>query len=67
MVSKDADFVDSHLLAGSPRLLLLVSTGNIANPYLLGLIDAHLASITAAPGPSAFLELTATQLVFHHE
>ena len=67
VVTKDADFVDTHLLAGSPRRLLLISTGNIANPELLALIDAHLTSIASVPGPAAFIELAATQLVFHQE
>jgi uncharacterized protein (DUF433 family)/predicted nuclease of predicted toxin-antitoxin system len=31
VVTKDADFVDSHLLRGRPAKLLLVSTGNISN------------------------------------
>jgi len=31
VVTKDADFVDSHLLAGRPAKLLLISTGNISN------------------------------------
>ena len=67
VVTKDADFVDTHVLAGSPRRLLLISTGNIANPDLLTLIDAHLTGITSAFGSAAFIELTATQLVFHQD
>lgn len=31
VVSKDADFRDSHLLGGTPARLLVVSTGNITN------------------------------------
>src|SRR5690348_11257595 len=31
VVSKDADFVDGHLLRGRPAKLLLISTGNISN------------------------------------
>jgi predicted nuclease of predicted toxin-antitoxin system len=31
VVTKDADFVDSHVLQGHPAKLLLVSTGNISN------------------------------------
>ena len=33
VVTKDADFVDSHLLQGRPAKLLLISTGNIANRH----------------------------------
>ena len=34
VVTKDADFVNSHLLDGRPAKLLLVSTGNISNREL---------------------------------
>lgn len=34
VVTKDADFVNSFLLAGVPFKLLLVSTGNISNKAL---------------------------------
>ena len=29
--SKDADFIQSHVLRGSPRQLLVIATGNIGN------------------------------------
>jgi predicted nuclease of predicted toxin-antitoxin system len=31
VITKDADFVDSHLLRGRPPKLLLISTENISN------------------------------------
>lgn len=31
VITKDAEFVDSHLLRGRPPKLLLISTGNISN------------------------------------
>ncbi len=31
VVSKDADFVDSHILRSRPAKLLLISTGNLRN------------------------------------
>jgi predicted nuclease of predicted toxin-antitoxin system len=34
VVTKDADFVSSHLLSGRPAKLLLISTGNISNQEL---------------------------------
>jgi predicted nuclease of predicted toxin-antitoxin system len=34
--SKDADFVHSHLLCGTPARLLIVATGNIGNPEGIG-------------------------------
>jgi predicted nuclease of predicted toxin-antitoxin system len=35
VVTKDRDFRDGHLLARSPRRLLVVATGNITNAALL--------------------------------
>ncbi len=53
------------LLAGSPRWLLLISTGNISNRDLLAAVDAHLAGIVSAEETTAFLELTPGHLLFH--
>ena len=38
IVTKDGDFVDSHLLISRPAKLLLVSTGNISNRGLEALM-----------------------------
>lgn len=38
VVTKDSDFVDSHLLRGRPPKLLLISTGNISNRDLEALV-----------------------------
>ncbi len=38
VVTKDSDYVDSHLLSGRPAKLCLVSTGNITNMELGALI-----------------------------
>ena len=45
VVSKDADFVNSHLLHGKPAKLLLISVGNICNRDLEALFMPHLAEI----------------------
>ena len=36
--SKDADFIQSHLLQGTPKQLLVIATGNIRNPELKTLL-----------------------------
>lgn len=48
VVTKDADFRDSHLITGSPRRLLIVATGNITNAVLLELFELHLDTVVAA-------------------
>lgn len=58
MVTKDQDFRDGHLLARSPRQLLVVATGNITNDALLALFELHLGAIVAAFDEADFVELS---------
>jgi predicted nuclease of predicted toxin-antitoxin system len=57
VVTKDADFVDSHLLHGRPAKLLLISTGNISNRDLEQLIMPLPPDILREFQTNAFLEL----------
>lgn len=65
LVTKDADFVNSFLLRGAPRKLLLVSTGNISNAELLGLVIPNVPRIVAAFKENDFLELGVHGLIVH--
>ena len=65
VVTKDRDFVDSHVLAESPRSLLIVSTGNISNDELLRLFLANLSAIEAAFTSSRLVELSPDAIVIH--
>lgn len=65
VVSKDADFVTSHLLLGSPAKLLQISTGNLPNPALCSLMLGSLKQIETAFDVASFVELTSTSLVVH--
>jgi predicted nuclease of predicted toxin-antitoxin system len=57
VVSKDSDFVDSHLLQGHPAKLLLISTGNICNRSLEALFMPLIADIIREFQTHSFLEL----------
>ena len=57
VVTKDADFVDSHLLRSRPAKLLLISTGNISNRGLEALMVPLIADIIREFQTHAFLEL----------
>ncbi|MCS5700516.1 DUF5615 family PIN-like protein [Cyanobium sp. FGCU-52] len=46
--SKDADFVKSHLLQGTPKKLLVITTGNIKNQDLLSLLLKALPTLEEA-------------------
>ena len=65
VVSKDADFVASHIIQSSPQRLLQISIGNFSNAMLLPLVLNHLDQIEAAFGTVAYVELTATRLIAH--
>lgn len=42
VISKDSDFFDNYILDGSPKKLLIVSTGNINNQGLIRLFEKNL-------------------------
>ena len=65
VVSKDADFVNSHILQNSPEKLLLISTGNISNKALLNLFERHIDAIASALNESSLVELNQEGLVIH--
>lgn len=65
VVTKDRDFRDGHLLARSPRHLLIVTTGNITNAALLSLFETHLDAIAAALEHADLVELGPDSLVVH--
>jgi predicted nuclease of predicted toxin-antitoxin system len=57
VVTKDADFVDSHLLRGRPAKLLLISTGNISNRELEALVVPLITDIVREFQTHSFLEI----------
>ncbi len=57
VITKDADFVDAHLLRGRPLKLLLISTGNISNRDLESLMVPLIPDILREFGSHSFLEL----------
>ena len=65
VITKDSDFVESHLIEGVPPRLLLVATGNISNDRLLRIFEAHLAEIESSLMEHSFVELTPNELFAH--
>jgi predicted nuclease of predicted toxin-antitoxin system len=63
VVTKDADFVDSHLLTGRPANLLLISTGNISNSDLEALMVPRIQDLVREFGLHTFLELGPSGIV----
>ena len=58
VVTKDSDFVNSHLLAGRPCKLLLISTGNISNRELERQLVPLIPDLIGEFRTQAFLELS---------
>jgi len=65
VITKDADFVSTHLLQGKPYKLLLVSAGNIKNNELAGLFEQNLGLIVAAFEHHTYVELGRSHLTVH--
>lgn len=65
VISKDADFVNSHLLLQRPPKLLLISTGNIRNVELMTLFTASAERIADGFKRFSFIELNRGSVIFH--
>ena len=63
VITKDAAFVNSHILTGRPAKLLLISTGNISNADLERLLVPLIPVIVAEFQTHVFLELTQTGII----
>lgn len=65
VITKDADFVNSHLAYGQPFKLLLVSTGNIRNDDLIHLFERNLSQIVDTFESTTFVEIDRNFLSIH--
>lgn len=65
IVTKDDDFVQSHLISGRPEKLLLVATGNIGNAELSVLLQNNLGEIVQAFDGGNYVEIDREALTIH--
>jgi predicted nuclease of predicted toxin-antitoxin system len=63
VVTKDDDFVNSHLLSGLPARLCLVSTGNISNRELEALVVPIIPDIIREFQTNRFVEIGRSGIV----
>ena len=61
--SKDDDFVRSHLLQGTPKQLLLITTGNIRNQEIISLLLPSLPLLADLFEQHGLVELSRTALI----
>lgn len=65
VVTKDSDFVQSHILRSRPQRLWLISTGNMRNQDLESLVARHWPTLQNALKTCRFLELSTIGLILH--
>jgi predicted nuclease of predicted toxin-antitoxin system len=65
VVTKDANFAQSHLLQGVPSRLLLISTGNISNDELMRLFHLALSQLIDGFTAASYLELNLDTVMVH--
>lgn len=58
VVTKDADFRNSHFIKGSPGKLLKIALGNIPTPKLISILEFHFDAIEVAfQNESCYVEI----------
>jgi predicted nuclease of predicted toxin-antitoxin system len=65
VISKDVDFLDSFLISGKPRKLIVIRTGNISNPELLKIFETHFELVTAMISRSNLVEISKSEIAEH--
>ncbi len=63
VVTKDGDFIASHLVLNKPQMLLYVRTGNISNPALLLIFETHLGRICSLFETNSFIEISSDEII----
>ena len=65
VVTKDNDFLTSHLLHNQPKKLILIKSGNIANKDLLIVFEKYFEKIIDSMNDFSLIELHKTVMVIH--
>lgn len=66
VISKDSDFLDNYILDGSPKKLLIVSTGNINNQSLIQLFEKNLKTLKTLFEESSVIEINEEEIQVHY-
>lgn len=65
IITKDTDFLQSHLLRNKPSYLLLITTGNISNKDLILLIESNFEKIVGLFDKYKLIELSTQGIVLY--
>lgn len=66
VISKDSDFLQSYILRNKPEKLILVTTGNIRNIDLIGIIEKNFEVIADSINKFNVLEINQRAIVIHY-
>jgi len=66
VISKDSDFLDNYILDGSPKKLLIVSTGNINNRNLIQLFEKNLETLKSLFEENSVIEIDEEEIRVHY-
>jgi len=66
VISKDSDFLDNYILDGSPKKLLIVSTGNINNRNLIRLFEKNLETLKSLFEENTVIEINEEEIQVHY-
>lgn len=67
VITKDADFLDSHIINGIPPKLLLITTGNISNSELRHILEVNFKRILQLFENYDLIEMDNEKLIVHEK
>jgi len=67
VITKDTDFLDSHLIQGIPKKLFLITTGNIINKDLLKLIEKYFETVIKLFKTYDLIEMNNDEIIGHEK
>jgi predicted nuclease of predicted toxin-antitoxin system len=67
VITKDSDFLDSHLILGIPEKLLLITKGNINNRDLISLVENNFDRIIQLFNIYNLIELNNEEIIGHEK
>ena len=65
IITKDSDFLQSHILKSSPKRLIIVHTGNIKNSRLLEIFKEHISDLNEILTTSSLVEVYENKIIIH--
>jgi predicted nuclease of predicted toxin-antitoxin system len=65
VITKDNDFLESHMVRGKPEKLVIVRTGNIKNNSLIKLFEYNIITLVELLLDNSLIEINQTEIIVH--